>query len=210
MDFKQPSLSSIADFFTYLFNGKNLKPTTIAGNRTAIADHLGAAGIEISHNFELNRLIANFHRDRPMKDESIPSWDLSLVLLALTKPPFAPLKDATLKILTFKTVFLMTLASGRRRGAVHAWTFKSLKHKTGWKEVTVAPSSIIIPSLKPTLDHSLTEDVTLCPVRSLRYYIDKTKDLTKGKHLLLFFSFKNGFSGDIQRATISLWIKQLC
>ena len=62
-----------------------------------------------------------------MKDRSIPSWDLSLVLLALIKPPFEPLKDAPLKILTFKTVFLMTLASGRRRGEVHAWTDKSLK-----------------------------------------------------------------------------------
>ena len=49
--------------------------------------------------------------------------------------------------------------------------------------------------------------MTLCPVRSLRYYIDKTKDLRVGKHLL-FISFKNGFSDDIQRSTISSWIKQ--
>ena len=132
---------------TYLFNEKNLKPTKITGYRTAIAGHLGPAGIEISHSFELNRLSSSCHRDRPVKDRNIPSWDLSLVLLALTKPPFEPLKDAPLKILIFKMVFLMTLASGRRRGEVHAWTLKSL-----------------------------TEDMTLCPVRSLRYYIDKIKD----------------------------------
>ena len=168
MDFKKPSISSIADFLTYLFNEKNLKATTIAGYRTAIADHLGPAGIEITHSFELNRLFSSFYRDRPVKDRSITSWDLSLVLLALTKPLFEPPKDAPLKILTFKTVFLMTLASGRRRGEVHAWTFKSLKHETGWKEVTVAPLSVflaknqlasdspsivqpvIIPTIKPT------------------------------------------------------------
>ena len=121
-----------------------MKPTTIAGYITAIADHLGPAGIEISHSFELNRLISSFHRDRPVRDRNIHSWDLSLVLWALTKPPFEPLKDAPLKILTFKTVFLMILASGRRRGEVHAWTFKSLKHKTGWKEVTVAPSTVFL------------------------------------------------------------------
>ena len=61
---------------------------------------------------------------------------------------------------------------------------------------------VVIPAVKPTLDQSLSEDMTLCSVRSLRYYIDKTKDLRKGK-LLLFVSFKNGFSGDIQRSTIS-------
>ena len=144
MAFKQLSLSSIADFFTYLFNGKNLKPTTIAGYRTVIADYLGPEGIEVSHSFELYRLISCFHRNRPVKDRSIPSWDLSLVLLALTKPPFEPLKDAPLKIVTLKMGFLMTFASGRRRGEVHAWTFKSLKHKTGWKEVTVAPSSVFL------------------------------------------------------------------
>ena len=228
LEFEKPTLSSIADFFTYLFNEKALKPTTIAGYRTAIADHIGPAGIEISHSFELNRLIASFDRDRPVKDRNIPSWDLSLVLLALTKPPFEPLKEAPLKILTFKTVFIMTLASGRRRGEVHAWTFRSLKHKSGWKEITVSPSSVflaknqlaldgpsiiqpvVIPALKPSLDQSLAEDMTLCPVRSLRYYIDKTKDLRKGKHLL-FISFKRGFSGDIQRSTISSWInRQLC
>ena len=60
MDLKNSSLSSIADFLSYLFNEKNLKPTTIVGYRTAIADHLGPVGIEISHSFELNRLISSF------------------------------------------------------------------------------------------------------------------------------------------------------
>ena len=169
VDFHQPSLSTIADFMTYLFTDKNLKPTTIAGYRMAIADHLGS-DFDISENLELNRLLASFSRDRPVKDKAILNWDLSLVLLALTKPP---LRKGSLKILTFKTVFLMTLASGRRRGEVHAWTFRSLKHKTGWKEVTVSPSSVflaknqlasdglevvqpvVIPALKPSLDHSI-------------------------------------------------------
>ena len=35
----------------------------------------------------------------------IPFWNLSLVLLQRTKAPFEPLKDASLKHLTFKTVF---------------------------------------------------------------------------------------------------------
>ena len=104
MDFHQSSLSSIADFFTYLFTDKNLKPTTISGYRIAIADHLGS-DFDISKNLELKRLLASFHRDRTVKDKAIPNWDLSLVLLALTKP-FEPLKKASLKILTFKTVFL--------------------------------------------------------------------------------------------------------
>ena len=43
---------------------------------------------------------------------------------------------------------------------------------------------VVIPPLKPSLDDSMNEDTTLCPVRAFRYYFDKTKDLRKSKHLL--------------------------
>ena len=46
-----------------------------------------------------------------------------------------------------------------------------------------------------------------CPVRALRYYLDKTKDLRSGKQLV-FVSFKKNFNKDIAPATISSWIKQ--
>ena len=70
---------------------------------------------------------------------------------------------------------------------------------------SVAP--VIIPALAPTLDKSLKDDRTLCPVWALRYYLDKTKDLRTGKQLV-FVSFKKNFDKDIVPATISSWIKQ--
>ena len=57
------------------------------------------------------------------------------------------------------------------------------------------------------LDRSLKEDRTLCPVRALHYYLDKTKDLREDKELV-FVSFKKIFTKDIVPATISSWIKQ--
>ena len=68
-------------------------------------------------------------------------------------------------------------------------------------------ASVIIPALAPKLDKSLKDDRTLCPVRALRYYLDKTKDLRTGKQLV-FVSFKKNFNKDIVPATISSWIKQ--
>ena len=131
----RPSISDIAEFLNYLFTDKNFKPATIAGYRATIADHLGPFGQEVGKSMHLNRLLASFYRDKPILNRGIPSWDLSLA-----KAPFEPLKDASLKILTFKTVFLMAWASGKRRGEVHAWTFSSLRHKPHWKEVTISPS----------------------------------------------------------------------
>ena len=145
--------------------------------------------------------------------------------MSLTKAPFEPLKDASLKILTFKTVFLMALASGKRRGEVHAWTFSSLRHKPHWKEVTISPSPaflaknqlasdcpdslkpVVIPALKPFWSSDLTGDMSLYPVRALRYYLDRTSALKKGKYLL-FMSFKEGFDRGLMGSTISSWIRQ--
>ena len=69
----------------------------------------------------------------------------------------------------------------------------------------VAP--VVIPALAPTLDKSLKGDRSLCPVRALRYYLDRTLDLRKNKELV-FVSFKKGFDKGISPATISSWIKQ--
>ena len=66
---------------------------------------------------------------------------------------------------------------------------------------------MIIPALAPTLDKSLKGDRSLCPVRALRYYSDRTSDLRQNKELV-FVSFNKGFDKDISPTTISTWIKK--
>ena len=107
VDFSAPPLKAIADFLLHLFQGKKLQPGTIDGYRSAIADKLGNSTINVSKDENLTRLLDSFHRDRPKGRRGIPPWNLSLVLHQLTKAPFEPLKEASLKHLTFKTVFLL-------------------------------------------------------------------------------------------------------
>ena len=130
-----------------------------------------------------------------------------------------------MKHLTFKTVFLLALGSGKRRSEIHAWQNKNIRHHSDWSKVSLYPSSsflsknqlakegpgsvapVVIPALAPTLDRSLKSDRSLCPVRALRCYLDRTSDLGQNKELV-FVSFKKGFDKDISPATISSWIKQ--
>ena len=65
---------------------------------------------------------------------------------------------------------------------------------------SVAP--MVIPALAPTLDKSLRDGRSICPVRTLRYYQDRTSDLRQDKEML-FVSFEKGFETDISPATIS-------
>ena len=91
VDFRAPSIKHICDFMCFLFNEKDRRPSTIEGYRTAIADTLGNAPLDISNNAEIARLIASFHRDKPKSTRNLPQWDLSLVLHQLKQPPFEPL-----------------------------------------------------------------------------------------------------------------------
>ena len=225
VDFRAPPVKSVADFLMYLFEERKLQPSTIDGYRSAIADKLGNSTLNISKDENLTRLLDSFHRDRPKGRRGIPSWNLSLVLHQLTKAPFEPIKEASLKHLTFKTVFLLALGSGKRRSEIHAWQSKSIRHQSDWSKVSLYPSPsflfknqlakegpdsvapVVIPALAPTLDRSLKSDRSLCPVRALRYYLDRTSDIRQNKELV-FVSFKKGFDKDISPATISSWIKQ--
>ena len=224
VDFRAPPLKAIADFLLHLFQDKKLQPGTIDGYRSAIADKLGNSTINISKDENLTHLLDSFHRDRPKGWRGIPSWNLSLVL-QLTKAPFEPLKEASLEHLTFKTVFLLALGSGKRRSEIHAWLHKNIRHQSDWYKVSLYPSPsflsknqlakegpdsvapVVIPALVPSLDRSLECDRSLCPVRALRYYLDRTSDLRQNKEFV-FVSFKKGFDKDISPATISSWIKQ--
>ena len=181
--------------------------------------------INVSKDENLTRLQDSFHRDRPKGRSGIPSWNLSLVLHQLTKAPFEPLKEASLKHLAFKTVFLLALGSGKRRSEIHAWVHKNIRHQSDWSKVSLYPSPsflsknqlategpdsvapVVIPALAPTLDKSLKGDRSLCPVRALHYYLDRTSNLRQNKELV-FVSFKKGFDKDISPATIFSWIKQ--
>ena len=144
VDVRTPSIKQIADFLLSLFQEKHLQPSTIEGYRTAIADKVGNSRIHISKDENLTRLLDSFHRDKPKGRRGVPTWNLSLVLHQLTKPPFEPLRKASLKHLTFKTVFLLALGSGKRRSEIHAWVHRNIRHQEDWSNVSLSLSPSFI------------------------------------------------------------------
>ena len=71
VDFSTPSVKQISDFFMYLYQDLNRRPSTIDGYRTAIVDTLGPSGQHIAHNEDLHRLLSSFHRDRPKSSRNL-------------------------------------------------------------------------------------------------------------------------------------------
>jgi len=226
VDASSPSIPAIAQFLEYLFVTKGLSPGTIRGYKTALADFFAPEILDIKHDTSLMRLISGFFQEKPTSSIKVLPWDLRLVLDALKKPPFEPMNTVDLKFLTFKTVFLFAFASGRRRSEIHALDFESRKTSRGQNleyysfspvlgfmaknQKSSHPTStpIVIPSLK---DHLTPEqrdspDKFLCPIRAIKWYINRTSDMRLGKKRL-FVSYMPGKEGDICQATISSWLR---
>ena len=124
----------VSDFLLHLHTEKHLAILTIAGYQMAIASTFRTtSGAEVGRNPALKSLLRNIE----MEQCHFPEWNLALVLSALTKPPFEPLDQASDQLLTWKTVFLIALASGKRRGEIHAFEHARLQRTTGWTQVTL-------------------------------------------------------------------------
>ena len=143
-----------------------------------------------------------------------------------SKQPFEPISEIPLKLLTLKMVFLTFLASGARRGKIHAISYSTLSHAPNRANIVLCPilefisktllktkgvfslEPIVIPSLGHTLGHDLAENRHLCPVRCLKGYLSRMKPSREGKRLL-FISLQKNKSLDISQNTILGWVRSL-
>jgi len=136
--------------------------------------------------------------------------------------PYEPLSDATLRDLTKKTMFLIALASGKRRSEIAALVAdqRHLQFADGFSSVTLIPAVSFRSKTQPVLRPSDTwtipslsllvgaeDDRLLCPVRTLRYYLDRTKDdQRRGLGSQLFLPL----SPDVRTTTPNMVSRLIC
>ena len=216
------TVPDLADFFTELFD-KGLSISTIKGYRSSISRVLRTRGTDVSNNKDLSDLMLAFEQQRPVAHREVPKWDLSLVLGSFTKVPFEPLTTSSLKNLTLKTCFLLSLATAKRVSEIQAFS-NIICHSEDWSSITLTfdpsfiaktqrpgdHSSALSPVTIPSLEHTLSPDladVSLCPVRAVREYLSKTEGLRDKNSKRLFISFQPGRNKDVSKNTIAYWLK---
>ena len=218
------TVQQIADFLLFLFNVQGCVPTTVAGYRTAISQTRAPVdGLPIGLNPVLTNILKNIRLEVPRKDNRVPEWDLDVVLEALREPPFEPPSwnsAESRKFCTFKTVFLLALATGARRSELHALSRSardlvisdkgiSLKTLPGFLAKNQIPGHdpgpFVVKALSPFTGRD-SADRLLCPVRMLKFYLHFTQSAA-GKSGPLFAKLTgNGYP---KSQTISAWIKNL-
>ena len=75
---------------------------------------------ELSSHFVLRDLLRSFRLERPVSSSRVPLWDLSRVLSFLRGPPVEPLFSCSLRDLSRKVLFLVSLATARWVGELRA------------------------------------------------------------------------------------------
>ena len=122
-----PTAAQIASFLNTLFDTHGLSPQTIKGYRTCLGSVLhvlnrtGKAKVVLHKT--ISDMIASMELQRPRIMLVLPQWDLGIVLQALNKSPSESFREASLKHLTLKTVFLLAMASAGRRSKLQALMF---------------------------------------------------------------------------------------
>ena len=213
----------ISDFLLYLFKERNLQVKSIEGYRSALTFILKrASGYDLSQCDIISDLIRGFKLERPRRPRVEVQWDISVVLRFLQTDTFK-FESVSPRWLTWKALFLVALAAGKRRSELHALERESVAFGPDASSVQLKPhprflskthisaggvatlQQVSIPAL-PSVD---PDTPSLCPVRTLQRYIEVSDLYRSPGQRALFVSFVKSIDREISPQTISSYIKQL-
>lgn len=202
--------------------------STLRGYVAAISDrHEGYGGNTVGFQPLVRRYLKGARRLCPSRARLIPSWDLSIVLKALTEPPFEPLHEIGMESLTLKTAFLLSVSSVKRVSEIHALSVHPacLRLGEGGSSISLLPNPSFLPKVLPRSyvarplvlepfhppPHNSAESARLhliCPVRALRRYISCTQQIRHTDQL--FICYGDSVQGQaVSKQRLAKWVVRL-
>ena len=137
-------------------------------------------------------------------------------------PPYEPLESATLQAISFKTVFLVAILSAARVSELQALDVRPELLRIFDNKVVLRLNPAFLPKVlnqdymlheieleafspeTPQGSHFVLK--TLCPVRAVKLYVQKTKDIRKDHNL--FVSYAAAHVGcRVSSQSISRWVR---
>ncbi|KAL0188183.1 hypothetical protein M9458_015282, partial [Cirrhinus mrigala] len=201
-----------------------VSPSTLKVYVAAIAaSHNMLEGRSVGKHPLVSRFLRGASRLNPSRPRQMPVWDLSLVLRALSGPPFEPAESSDMKVLSFKTALLLALACGKRVGDLHALSVSSACMQFGPNDCMVRPTPR--PGYTPKVlstpfraqvitiqafcssepdTEAVSRKYALCPVRALRAYVNRTSQFRTSELFVCFAGAKKG--GPLSKQRLSHWI----
>nr|XP_054595475.1 uncharacterized protein LOC129162961 [Nothobranchius furzeri] len=219
----QCPVNVILSFLQDLLDGKKAFSTIKVYLAAISARHLGFGKKLAGQHPLVCSFMKGARRLLPVSRPLVPSWDLSLVLSALSGPPFEPMDGLDLKILSLKVVLLLALVSAKRVSDLQALSVhpSCAQFAPGDMKVSLKPNPAFVPkvvgSFSPIIltafyppPFSSPEEERwhkLCPIRALKEYVNRTENLRRGDQL--FVSWGGPRKGKpVTKQRLSHWIAE--
>ncbi|XP_055053994.2 uncharacterized protein [Misgurnus anguillicaudatus] len=222
-----PFICSLAEVLCFLQDllDKGRSFSTIKVYLAAIsACHVGFDRNTVGQHPLISRFMRGARRLKRVVKPLIPPWDLSVVLNALSQPPFEPLDDIDLKFLSLKVALLLALSTAKRVSELHALSVHSscMVFATDLSRVIFKTNPAFIPKVSESALACKQVDLMafhpppfsspeeerlhcLCPVRALSCYVNRTRAIRKNNQL--FVSWADTHKGKpISRQRLSHWV----
>ncbi len=219
-------VDSILLFLQFLLE-TGVTESTLRGYVAAISDrHEGYGGNTVEFQPLIKHYLKGARRLSPSRAQLIPSWDLGIVLKALTEPPFEPLDEIRMEFFTLKTAFLLAVSSVKRVSEIHAFSVHPACLRLGEEgsSISLLPNPSFLPKVLPRSfvsrplvlepfhpPHNSAESARLhliCPVRALRRYISCTQQIRRSDQL--FVCYGDSVQGQaVPKQRLAKWVVRL-
>ena len=124
--------SQVAELFLYLRLELGFSLPVVRGYRAALNHVFSLTGMDLASSPVVSRMFRSFERSCPLREVRPQDWNLFLIQQCLCQPPFEPQKLASDKHRTWKTSFLLALASAKMISEFHGLSFH-VHHSCGWR-----------------------------------------------------------------------------
>ena len=105
--------------------------------------------MDLAANEVISRMLSSFENTYLPREVKPLKCNWSLVLGSLTRLPYKPIKLSSVKHLTWKTCFLLTLTSAKKVTKLHGLS-SCVWHSQGWKSCTYPPPPPVPDSMTET------------------------------------------------------------
>lgn len=174
--------------------------------RSAISAVLQIKDLPVGEHPLVKRFMKGVFNCRPSLPRYNCIWDTTPVLKKLET--FYPANTLTLKLLSFKVVFLLALLTTQRTQTLYDIKLSDIILQNDQLQITW--SSVLKQSrpgynLEPVVFESFEQNKRLCIVYYMKHYLSRTKYLRK-KEQRLFISYKQPYEA-ITKNSLARWIR---
>lgn len=193
-------------FLQLILDTKSHKYGTFNSHRSALSLILLE---NISDDVRMKRFLKGINNLRPARPKYNVTWDTKPVIQCLEN--MYPLDNLSLKELSMKLSALLILITGQRVQTIFSINIDNIVENSNGFQAFISDKikTSGINKVQPCLTIPLHKDnPSLCPGTTLKYYIEKTKDLRSQEEKYLFLSTRIPHLR-ASKDTISRWIKEI-